>query len=188
MDRKTIVIVVICLAAWIGMNSVVNKFFPPPPPPAHGGTNAPATTQNLSLTNATTASNVVTTTLVEASTNAVNFIVETNTPEELLVVTNENARYTFTSHGGGIKVIEVIGVSTRKERASGRIPTLNSHAPAPTLAILDGEAVQGNGIFRLTQSGDSVRAEKQLPNGLTIVKQFQVSSNYLVKATVRLEN
>ena len=35
---------------------------------------------------------------------------------------------------------------------------------------------------------NGVRAEKTLTNGLTIVKDFQLSSNYLVMATVRLEN
>ena len=33
-----------------------------------------------------------------------------------------------------------------------------------------------------------MRAEKTLTNGLTIVKDFQLSTNYLVSATVRLEN
>ena len=33
-----------------------------------------------------------------------------------------------------------------------------------------------------------MRAEKTLTNGLTIVKDFQLSTNYLVMATVRLEN
>ncbi len=56
------------------------------------------------------------------------------------------------------------------------------------LALLDGEAVQGDGVFKLAPTDHGVRAEKTLTNGLTIVKDFQLSSNYLVMATVRLEN
>ncbi len=65
---------------------------------------------------------------------------------------------------------------------------MDTFTPAPTLALLDGEAVQGDGIFRLTRTDNTVRAEKTLTNGLTIVKEFRLSTNYLVTATVRLEN
>jgi len=65
---------------------------------------------------------------------------------------------------------------------------LNSFTPAPTLAVLGGEAVQGDGVFQLARTASGVRAEKTLTNGLTIVKDFQLSTNYLVFATVRLEN
>ena len=63
--------------------------------------------------------------------SAAKFIIDTNTPEQLVTVTNENARYTFTSHGGGLKLVELVGVSTKRERRAGRSPTLNSQAPAP---------------------------------------------------------
>ena len=56
------------------------------------------------------------------------------------------------------------------------------------MALLDGEAVQGDGVFTLANIDNGVRAEKTLTNGLTIVKDFQLSTNYLVMATVRLEN
>jgi YidC/Oxa1 family membrane protein insertase len=118
--------------------------------------------------------------------------VDTNTAEELLVVTNNNARYTFTSYGGGLKLVELVNypetVRRKKDEQPGRVATLNSEAPAPTLAVLDGEAVQGNGIFKLTRTDTGVRAEKRLANGLTIVKEFDPSTNYLVNATVRFEN
>jgi hypothetical protein len=65
---------------------------------------------------------------------------------------------------------------------------LNSKAPLPLLTILGGPSIQGNGIFSCQRDNNSVRAEKVLSNGLRLVKEFQLSSNYLILATIRLEN
>ena len=48
--------------------------------------------------------------------------------------------------------------------------------------------VQGDSIYKLTRTATGVQAEKTLTNGLTIVKDFELSSNYLIFATIRLEN
>ena len=60
--------------------------------------------------------------------------------------------------------------------------------PVPVLAILGDPGLVGDGNFTLTRTADGVRAEKVLPDGLRLVKEFHVSSNYLVNAEVRLEN
>jgi YidC/Oxa1 family membrane protein insertase len=191
MDRTSIIVLVVCfilLMLWYPL--VVNKLYPPKPIPR--GTNAPSAT--VTGTNQVgIATNVPV--LAEASTNAPRVALNTNVPEDLVVITNENARYTFTSHGGGLKLIELLRypetVSTRRQRqpVTNQVATLNSHTRFPTLAILDGEAIQGDGIFKLSKTADStVRAEKTLPNGLTVVKDFQLSTNYLVTATVKLAN
>src|SRR5262249_5390475 len=118
----------------------------------------------------------------------------TNVPEELLVLTNDNARYTFTSHGGGVKLIELVrypeSVSTRREKQQQpqRVASLNVFTPSPTLALLDGDAVQGDGVFTLTKREGGVSAEKTLTNGLSIVKEFILGTNYLLSAKVRLKN
>jgi YidC/Oxa1 family membrane protein insertase len=167
------------------------KWYPQKPLPTQG-TNAPSATVT-----GTNRVGVVTNVpvLAEAPTNAPRVVVNNNVPEDLVVISNENARYTFTSHGGGLKMVELLKypetVSTRrlKQPDTNRVATLNSYAPAPTLAILDGEGVQGDGIFKLSKTDNgAVRAEKALPNGVTIVKDFQLSTNYLVTATVKLEN
>src|SRR5882672_4234604 len=189
MDRTSIIVIVVCFIL-IGVWSFVlmPKWYPQKPLPTRG-TNAPATT--VTGTNQMTNPSV----LAEAPTNAPRVVVNNNVPEDLVVISNENARYTFTSHGGGLKLVELVKypetVSTRRQRQpqTNRVATLNSFAPSPTLAILDGEAVQGDGVFKLSKTDENaVRAEKALPNGLTIIKDFQLSTNYLVVATVRLEN
>ena len=129
-----------------------------------------------------------------ATTTAAPPVFDTNAPEELLVITNARARYTFTSRGGGLKSVELLDypetVSPRwkKKVAKDGVATLNLRAPVPVLAILGDASLVGDGNFTLIPIADGVRAEKPLANGLRIVKEFQLSSNYLVNASVRLEN
>jgi len=119
---------------------------------------------------------------------------DTNTPENLLVVTNTLARYTFTSRGGGLKAVELLDypetVSARWKKKVGKdgVATLNTRAPVPVLAILGDASLVGDGNFTLTRTTDGVRAEKSLTNGLRLAKEFHLSSNYLVNASVRMEN
>jgi YidC/Oxa1 family membrane protein insertase len=116
-------------------------------------------------------------------------------PEQTIVLTNSHARYTFTSRGGGLEKIELLGYPQtiapgwKKTKTAGEsVASLNARAPLPILAVLGGTNLIGDGVFTLTRTDDGVRAEKQLPNGLRMVKEFHLSSNYLVQATVRLEN
>jgi YidC/Oxa1 family membrane protein insertase len=119
---------------------------------------------------------------------------DTNQPETILVVTNARARYTFTSRGGGLKLVELLDypetVSPRwkKKVATNGVATLNMRAPLPVLAILGGTNLVGDGVFTLTPVAGGVRAEKSLANGLRLAKEFRLSSNYLVNASVQLEN
>ena len=63
---------------------------------------------------------------------------------------------------------------------------LNTKAPAPVLALLGNDA-QGDNYFTLTQNGQGVSAEKTLANGLRLVKEFSIGSNYLFTARLRLK-
>lgn len=119
-----------------------------------------------------------------------------NTPEQVIVLTNDNARYTFTSHGGGLKTVELLRypqtISPRWRRRDGSdtngVVTLNALAPVPSMAVLGDSSLVGDGDFKLSKTDDGVRAEKNLPTGLHMVKEFHLGSNYLLHATVRLEN
>src|SRR5208283_2245655 len=119
MDRKSIIVLVVCflvLMLWYPL--VVNKLYPPKPLPP-GATNAPAAT--LTYTNAPT--NGVPS--AEAPVILPTAVTQTNLPEQLIEVTNSNAHYTFTSYGGGLKLVELLHypetVSARREKhaASG---------------------------------------------------------------------
>ncbi|HSA12181.1 MAG TPA: membrane protein insertase YidC [Candidatus Paceibacterota bacterium] len=187
MDRKSIIALVICFLVLMLWYPLVNKLYPPKPLPP-GATNAPVAT--VTTTN-WAAPPAVTAPVLEQPAPAPQPLVTADVPEELLTVANDNARYTFSSHGGGLKLVELLErESPRRKQApqTNVLATLNSVTRPPTLALLGGEAVQGDGIFRLNRIDGGVRAEKSLTNGLSIVKEFRLSTNYLVAATVRLEN
>ncbi len=195
MDRKSIIVLVLCFGLLLLWSSViVPKLYPPKPLPP-GVTNVVGTIQSTApetVTNHTRTPERLEA-AVPGTAAAPRLTVETNVPEELLVVTNENARYTFTSYGGGLKLIELVGypesVASRREKKVGtRVATLNRHAFIPTLAVSDGPDVEGDGLFHLVRTATGVRAEKSLPSGLAVVKEFAPSTNYLLNATVRLEN
>jgi YidC/Oxa1 family membrane protein insertase len=120
---------------------------------------------------------------------------DTNAPEQLLVLTNGRARYTFTSRGGGLKLVELLDYPetisarwTKTKTASDAVASLNTGAAVPVLAVLGDTNLIGDGAFALSQTGNVVRAEKMLPDGLWLTKEFHLSSNYLVNASVTLKN
>src|SRR6185369_9538781 len=121
-------------------------------------------------------------------------IFDANAPEHLIGVTNADAIYIFTSRGGGLQSVKLtkypdtVPLRWKKEMATNGVATLNTHAPVPVLAILGDASLVGDGNFTLTQTADGVRAEKVLPDGLLLTKDFHISSNYLVNATVSLKN
>jgi YidC/Oxa1 family membrane protein insertase len=188
MDKKSILILAVCFLLLISWPMLVNKLYPPKPLTL-GMTNAPAAT--FAATNTTAPSTAAATLEVPV---APRLYANTNVPEQQVEITNAFAHYTFSSYGGGLKLVELPqypeSVSRRRSPAAhaNRFATLNSFTPAPTLAILGGPVLQGDGIFSLTKTGNGVRAEKALTNGLSLVKEFEVSTNYLVLATLRLEN
>ena len=192
MDRKSIIVLVACFALLLLWSSViVPKLYPPKPVP-------PGTTNTVSTAPAPASTNLAVPPSGPAAVPSVPATVtrtlgSTNVPEQLLVLSNREARYTFTSNGGGLKLVELLDypetVSVHeKTPETNRMATLNTHAEVPTLAVYDGSTIEGDGIFQLTRTATGVRAEKALTNGLTFVKDFSLASNYLLTATVRLEN
>ena len=194
MDRKSLIILIASFALLMLWYPLTNRLFPPtqlPPGARLASTNATrptgAVSSNLAEASATT-------TISQAPTPSAFRAAMTNAAEQTLVLENSDVRYTFTSVGGGVKLIELkqypATVECRKRAAAtnSQLATLNATAPAPLLGILGGEAVEGDGVFTLTKLGDAVRAEKVLSNGLRVVKEFRTSTNYLLRAVVRLEN
>src|SRR5690348_14535556 len=114
MDRTAIIVLVLCLVGFFGWFYVMNRMYPPRPV-------TPGATNSVSSSSATNSSGIIITSTVTAtatspatgtttiapSTQLANVpvpVADTNIAEEVLMVTNENARYTFTSHGGGLKL------------------------------------------------------------------------------------
>ena len=63
---------------------------------------------------------------------------DTTAPEQTLTISNANARYIFTSRGGGLKLVELSrfpeSFSTIRKKRTGAedVATLNEGAPLPT--------------------------------------------------------
>lgn len=149
------------------------------------------------LTNKVATAQATTNFHVVAETTAVSVSpFDINAPERTIVLTNNRVRYTFTSRGGGIKSVELLNYpetisarwKTKNPAGTNNYASLNTHAPVPALAILGDTNLTGDGNFNLTKTDYGVRAEKELPDGLRLTKEFYFSSNYLVNASVRFEN
>jgi YidC/Oxa1 family membrane protein insertase len=194
MDRKTIIILVACFALFLLMPRLAKRIYPDRPLPPEA-TNLVAQTR----TSAAPATTVTTTGLPPVAS-----LGPLTTPlpalpagpeqaGDLIELTNDNAHYTFTPNGGGLKLIELVRYPETVSRSSRkdprqRVASLNTAAPVPVLAVL-GEGLTGDGVFELSRRGrNAVRATKTLTNGLAIVKEFTLSSNYVIAATVRIEN
>ncbi|MCD6051562.1 MAG: rane protein insertase, YidC/Oxa1 family [Verrucomicrobia bacterium] len=197
MDRKSIIIVALSVALLLGWYPLTNYIWGPPPPRTTqqlAPTNAP-----LGGTNISTVSNGVATAVAAVSgtetrptTAASTLLVAPNTPEQTEVLAGDDVRYTFTSHGGGIKLVELTkyphSVGSKTGTDTNKFATLNTKAPTPAMALLGGSVIEGDGIYKLTKTGNSVRAEKLVGNEILIVKEFTVGTNYLLHTKVTIEN
>jgi hypothetical protein len=56
------------------------------------------------------------------------------------------------------------------------------------MALLGSETLQGDRLFQLRRTENGVQAEKIFTNGLRLLKEFHLGTNYLLDATIRLEN
>jgi YidC/Oxa1 family membrane protein insertase len=184
MDRTGIIVVTICallLGYWFYDSVKYQKYV--------------AEQQALHLTNSVAAQpEPVAAAAAVASTPAPGFALSTNAPEKTLTLTNGNARYVFTSRGGGIKSVgllnypETISARWKKNDATNEVSTLNTGAPVPIMTILGDPDLLGEGDFSLTRMDNGVEAEKPLPNGLVLTKDFHLGSNYLVNVDVTFKN
>lgn len=185
MDRTGIIAVSICAALFVLWYVAEQKYYSHPAQPMVQSTNAVAAAQTQEVRTATAA---------QASGSVTAF--DTNTPEQTIVIPTVHARYTFTSRGGGLKQVELLDypetISARWKKQNGSaangVATLNARVTVPSLAVLGDSSLIGDGNFSITQIADGVRAEKTLTNGLRVVKEFHIGTNYLVKASVRFEN
>jgi YidC/Oxa1 family membrane protein insertase len=191
MDRKSLIILVIAVLVLFALSPVVDHFYPPKPVPVDLlATNSPPTNvaATATATNTTTVSNAA----APAAPASVAPLAMPSAPEQIVMFTNENLIFQFTSHGGGLKKILLQKYPAIINRTGATVmetnmAALNTKAPAPILALLDNNA-QGDNYFNLTQNGRVVTAEKTLANGLRLVKEFDLGSNHLFTARLRLEN
>ncbi|HUD46012.1 MAG TPA: hypothetical protein VMR33_04235, partial [Candidatus Baltobacteraceae bacterium] len=179
MDRKSIIILAAAVGLYFLLTPVVDHFFPPRPVPAALAhtTNSEPAPNNVPASAASSA----------APEPAAAARTEPSTPAQILTVSNADLIWHFTSRGGGIQNVDltrylaVIRPPGQAAPESNQLAGLNIDAPLPVLAVM-GHQLEGDGDFALTRAGDTIRAEKTLANGLRVVKEFEISTNYLFKA------
>ncbi len=199
MDRKSVIVLIVCGVLFMLWAQLMPRLYPPQPVVRtnilSGATNPAAGASNVPVP-------------LEAATTKPFTSPVPAALEELLVMTNEVARYTFTSHGGGLKLVELlkypesVSCAGKRSTATNRVATLNAQARQPVLALAGSDALAGDGVFKIsrfsgtwpdgtnnrTRAVAGVRAEKLLGTNLYLVKEFEVGSNYLINARVRFEN
>ncbi|MBI1841273.1 MAG: membrane protein insertase YidC [Verrucomicrobia bacterium] len=191
MDRKAIIVITLSILLLFTWRPLIDRLYPPPPAPAVEA--AASTNVNAGATQSPPSAALAATTSPAA---AAPIALATNIPEQTLVLSNAVARYVFTSRGGGLKSMELLDYPetvARKKKAgaspvSSKHASLNSQALVPAMAVFGGPALEGDGVFQLTPIPGGVRAEKALPEGLALVKDFILGSNYLFRCNVRFEN
>jgi YidC/Oxa1 family membrane protein insertase len=186
MDRKSFVILLVAVALLMLWYPLVNRIFPPTP--------APPQVDEMVRTNEIPAAPLPRQEPLLTAAPEQPFAVDPAAAAEVLItVETDDARYVITSHGGGLKRIElknypeVVGRQARRLN-SDSLAALNAGAPVPAFALLGGEGLQGDGVYQLSHMIGGVRAEKELPSGLRVVKEFVPGTNYLISARIRLEN
>ncbi len=188
MDRKSYLILFISFLIFLAWNVMLPKMFPPQPLPLKTNAVAYASSTNLSAR-----SNVTETSAVTQLRADNRLRVLEKQPEKLLVLETENVRYTFSSLSGGIKEFdlkkypEVVGQGKKSVLATN-LATLNTKASLPVFALLSPAGLEGDGQFTLAKTTTGVRAEKRLTNGVTFIKEYHLSTNYLIETTARIEN
>ncbi len=198
MDKKSIIIVIITTLLILLWFPLVNKLWPPKPVPM--STNLVSNLTNQ-FTN-TAASTPAPTNLTQqhlpspysSPEQATALPIPPNIPEKLEILETDKARYVFTSFGGGLKYVELkhypqtVDKTTKSKNATHDLAKLNYNAPLPVFAITGEKYSFEDGVYNLRREGNIVIAEKQLTNGLRIIKGFKPESNYLMRVEIRFEN
>jgi YidC/Oxa1 family membrane protein insertase len=185
MDRKSFLILLVAIGLLMLWYPLINRMFPPVP--------AKPRVQELVQTNAVPVTPLPRQEPVLSAAPERPLPIDPTAPEELITLETADAYYILTSHGGGLKRVELKGydeVVGRQARRgdTGGLAALNAGAPLPAFALLGGEALEGDGIYRLSRTIGGARAEKDLPNGLRVVKEFEAGTNYIFSARIRIEN
>ncbi len=197
MDRKSIIVLLVSFLVLVAWMALAPKLFPPEPgpPETNAVSRVPSLAPGTNLLPSTPTNNLPAAAVATGvDTNLTASWPRIEAPEQLERIETPEAIYTFTSWGGGLKEVELkkylenIGYGAARPAESNHWVALNARAHVPVLA-LRGPALTEAKPFKLVRlSPTSVQAEQALSNGLTVVKQFSVTSNYLVTARVRIEN
>jgi len=112
-------------------------------------------------------------------------------PEEVIVLSNHLVRYHITSHGGGIKKVELLAYPEKPVVKKGQTfhpVVLNRYGEhLPILATKIGNNESYDIPYQLKAIGNKVVAEASVENGIKIRKVYELKDAYLLQAGIEIE-
>ncbi len=197
MDRKGIGILLVAFALMLGWPALVNRLYPPSER-AKTATNAiprsPSSNSVVGVQTGSTSSIPATTIQSVPSPTAPPVQVLSATAGKTLVLENTQVRATFTSLGGGLRRVDLKEYPAVIARGKGQGAQasmdvmLNDPAFSPAFVHAGLPGLGGDQEFELIQRDGAVIAQKDLPEGLRVVKEYRLASNYVFQVTIRHEN
>lgn len=197
MDRKGIGILLVAFALMLGWPALVNRLYPPSARPKAGTNAIPVSLPSNTVGGAQVAStsSVPAATLQSVpSPTAPPVQVLSATAGKTLVLENTQVRATFTSLGGGLRRVDLKEYPAVIARGKGQGPQastdvmLNDPAFSPAFVHAGLPGLGLDQEFELIQRDGAVIAQKDLPEGLRVVKEYRLASNYVFEVTIRHEN
>ncbi len=181
MDRKTILVAVVCVIALIASQAVINKMYPPKPkslhPLAAAATNAtnavPPQAQAPAPTPAPGGQ------AVESAPPAPAPSEQPRVPEQIVSLSNGFVRVDFTSWGGGVRSVELL----QHKGNSNEVEILNGPGLAPALSLVGVPDAGSNSVFAV-QAVDANTVQLRSGNG--IVKTVTLSNDYLMAVNIQM--
>ena len=195
MDRKSVAILIFSILGMVIWYKSINQMYPPKPTPQTVTENqeAPSVNPTLMETAGSPGEQESNTPLtapvgVEASTLILDM------EYEGLRNKTVSLDYNFTSLGGGIESILLrdFNVTTRREEDDSTTEEkvqLNHHLEIPAMSVLFGSLEAASPMpYQLSQQGDQIMATTQTEEGLRVTKTFTPTTNYVIQASIRIEN
>lgn len=188
MDRKGIIALVVAFAGLFGLQWVANKIYPPIPVAATNTVTAATNRLVAGATNPAAASIPNLGPIPQAPPTLLTAAEETRTLE------NDRIRVQVTSRGGGIQFVELkdyparIPLNRKEKGRPNELASLNKSSFLPAFTYANAPALTEDGYFSLRVATNGIFAEKSLTNGLRLVRQFSIASNYIVQVSERIEN
>jgi YidC/Oxa1 family membrane protein insertase len=114
---------------------------------------------------------------------------------ETVKLENELASYQFSNAGGGINLVDLkqypedtsCDVSEEAVESEESFAQLNPWSAGPILGLRLGDTPISQ-AYEISKDADTVRMSLSLENGLRIEKEFELGTNYLVRAKTRIVN
>ncbi len=189
MDRKTLPLIILCIALILFWQPILDMIFGPSPktPPSSGATNAVAVARASSPAppSAPSPSPAPSAPPAASLIPSVSHASPSGTP---LLLENALLSAEVLPDGGGFGRITLKQYSRSGARDDPSRMILNAESPLPVLSVALGDAsfLAPYEIRALT--GGGVQAVSRSAEGLRIVKEFRLGNDYLVNATLTLSN